>query len=83
MKLYEYVGAARPIIAFGAGEHVAGRVVADRGLGVRLHDAAGLQRCLEELVAGDAALPAAAGDARERFDRDASLRLLASIVDAL
>jgi len=83
MKLFEYVGAGRPIIVFGGGDHLAGRLVAENGLGVVLPDAPALERCLRDLVAGTDGLPVADEAARARFGRDASLRALGALVDAL
>jgi glycosyltransferase involved in cell wall biosynthesis len=83
MKLFEYVGAGRPIVVFGRGDHLAGRLVADNGLGVVLPDAPSVARCLRDLVAGTDSLPVADQAARARFGRDASLRPLGELVDDL
>ena len=83
MKLFEYVGAGRPIIVFGAGDHLAARLVADNGLGVVLRDAPALEQCLRNMVAGTDGLPVADAAARARFGRDTSLRELGALVDAL
>jgi hypothetical protein len=83
MKLFEYVGAGRPIIVFGGGDHLAGRLVADNGLGVVLDDVPALERCLRRLVAGGNGLPVADAAARARFGRETSLRTLGALVDAL
>jgi glycosyltransferase involved in cell wall biosynthesis len=83
MKLFEYVGAGRPIIVFGGGDHLAGRLVADNGLGVVLDDEPALERCLRQLMASDNGLPVADAAARARFGRETSLRTLGALVDAL
>ena len=83
MKLFEYVGAGRPIIVFGAGDHLAARLVADNGLGVVLPDAPALERCLRDVVAETDGLPIADAAARARFGRETSLRTLGALVDAL
>jgi glycosyltransferase involved in cell wall biosynthesis len=83
MKLFEYVGAGRPIIVFGPGDHLAADLVAGNGLGVVLTDAPALERCLRDIAAGRDSLPVAQEQARTRFSREATLATLTAIVDAL
>jgi glycosyltransferase involved in cell wall biosynthesis len=83
MKLFEYIGAGRPIVAFGAGEHLAGRLVVEEGLGVVLGDAGELARVLRGLVERTSRLPAADAAARERFGRARSVTKLSALIDGL
>ncbi|HZK59491.1 MAG TPA: glycosyltransferase, partial [Cryobacterium sp.] len=41
-KLFEYMGAGRPVLAVGAGEGAAARLIADRGLGLASSDPAAI-----------------------------------------
>jgi glycosyltransferase involved in cell wall biosynthesis len=83
MKLFEYVGARRPIIVFGPGDHLAAHLVAENGLGVVLTDAEAIGRCLHQIVNGQDALPVAPPPARARFSRETTLATLATVVDGL
>jgi glycosyltransferase involved in cell wall biosynthesis len=83
MKLFEYVGAGRPIIVFGPPDHLAADVVAEHGLGLVVPDAEGLERCLRAIVSGNGRLPAAPSAARSRFSRETTLATLAGVVDGL
>ena len=83
MKLFEYVGAGRPVIVFGAGDHLAARLVADNGLGVVVRDAPALEQCLRDVLTGVEGLPVADAAARARFGRETSLQTLGALVDAL
>lgn len=83
MKLFEYIGARRPIIVFGPGEHLAARLVAENGLGLILTDEASLERCVHDLVDGDGIMPAGGEHERVRFSRETTLAALASVVDEL
>lgn len=46
-KLFEYVGAARPIFAIGCSEGIASSLVRDRGLGATASDPASIARALD------------------------------------
>ena len=70
MKLFEYIGAQRPIIVFGPGDHLAARLVAENGFGLVLTDEASLERCLRDLVDGDGILPPAPSKAGSVQPRD-------------
>ena len=83
MKLFEYIGAKRPIIVFGPGEHLAASLVAEHGLGLVLPDEAGLQRCLHDLLSGENVLRAGNEQERAQFSRDTTLATLASVVAEL
>ena len=83
MKLFEYIGAKRPIIVFGPGEHLAASLVAEHGLGLVLPDEAGLQRCLRDLLSGENVLRAGNEQERAQFSRDTTLATLASVVAEL
>lgn len=80
MKLFEYIGARRPIIVFGPGEHLAASLVAEHGFGLVLPDEAGLERCLRDLVSGEDVLVAGSEQERAQFSRDTTLATLASVV---
>jgi hypothetical protein len=81
MKLFEYIGARRPIIVFGPGDHLAARLVAENGFGLVLTDEASLERCVRDLVDGDGILPAGGEQERARFNRATTLAALANVVD--
>ena len=83
MKLFEYIGAKRPIIVFGPGEHLAASLVAEHGLGLVLPDEAGLQRCLRDLLSGENVLRAGNEQERAQFSRDTTFATLASVVAEL
>jgi glycosyltransferase involved in cell wall biosynthesis len=83
MKLFEYIGARRPIIVFGPGEHLAASLVAEHGFGLVLPDEAGLRRCLRDLLSGENELHAGSEQERAQFSRDTTLATLASVVDEL
>jgi len=83
MKLFEYIGAKRPIIVFGPGEHLAASLVAEHGLGLVLPDEAGLQRCLRDLLSAENVLRAGNEQERAQFSRDTTLATLASVVAEL
>jgi hypothetical protein len=83
MKLFEYIGARRPIIVFGPGDHLAASLVAEHGLGLVLTDEASLERCVRALVNGDDLLLAGGEEERAQFSRETTLARLASIVDGL
>jgi hypothetical protein len=83
MKLFEYIGARRPIIVFGPGDHLAARLVAQHGLGLVLTDEASLERCLRDLVNGDDLVLAGGEEERAQFSRETTLATLASVVDEL
>jgi glycosyltransferase involved in cell wall biosynthesis len=83
MKLFEYIGAGRPVIVFGPGEHLAASMVAEHGFGLVLPDEARLQRWLRDLLDGKNVLPAANEQERAHFSRDTTLATLASVVDEL
>jgi glycosyltransferase involved in cell wall biosynthesis len=80
MKLFEYIGARRPIIVFGPGEHLAASLVAEHGFGLVLPDEAGLERCLRDLVGGEDVVVAGSEQERAQFSRDTTLAKLASVV---
>jgi hypothetical protein len=83
MKLFEYIGARRPIIVFGPGEHLAASLVDEHGFGLVLPDEAGLRRCLRDLLSGENELHAGSEQERAQFSRDTTLATLASVVDEL
>ncbi len=48
-KLYEYIGARRPILVVGRSDYTAAQLVTDQGLGYVSRDPAGIARFLREL----------------------------------
>lgn len=83
MKLFEYMGAGRPIIVFGPGEHLAASLVREHGLGLVVPDEVGLRRCVRDLVNGQDALQVGGAQTRVQFSREMTVATLATVVDAL
>lgn len=83
MKLFEYIGAGRPIIVFGPGDHLAASLVAKNGLGLVLTDEDSLARCVRDLVNGGEIVLAGGEQERAQFSREKTLATLANVVDEL
>ena len=83
MKLFEYIGAGRPIIVFGPGEHLAASLVADHGFGLVLPDEA--RRSNAACATSSVVKTYCTRQEQERaqFSRDTTLATLASVVDEL
>jgi glycosyltransferase involved in cell wall biosynthesis len=67
MKIFEYIGAARPIIAWGRPDSLAGRLIRDNGFGVVATDERELADYIRQVIARDPALPTGDDEARARF----------------
>ncbi|MBP7933341.1 MAG: glycosyltransferase [Phycisphaerae bacterium] len=85
-KLYEYLGAGRPVIMAGAPDCAAADVIRETGVGrvVALNDVEGLADCLRDLVLGRLASHRDEGRVRAYESRSISRRLadlLRSVMD--
>jgi glycosyltransferase involved in cell wall biosynthesis len=76
MKFYEYVGAGRPIVGYGAPELPTGRLIERHGLGVVVQDAADFKWRLRQLVEHPETLPVPGAEARRAFTWDESIERL-------
>ncbi|MCX6841106.1 MAG: glycosyltransferase [candidate division WOR-3 bacterium] len=81
IKLYEYLGAGRPIIVWGEGSDEAARLVTDAGAGVACGlDGAKLVEALDEVKRDPARF---AQSNRDRFNRRSQARRLADRLESL
>ncbi len=81
IKLYEYLGAKRPIVVWGEGSDEAAGLVEEAGAGVACGlDAAKLVEALDEMKRDPAQF---ARTSRDRFNRRCQARLLADRIEAL
>jgi len=81
IKLYEYLGAGRPILVWGEGSDEAGRLVTDTRAGVVCGlDAARLVEALDEMKRDQARFSQAS---RDRFNRRIQARRLADRLESL
>ncbi|MFO7675817.1 MAG: glycosyltransferase [bacterium] len=80
IKLYEYLGARRPVVVYGPDTAEAGALVESCGCGRWARDKAGLGQALAEVARDPARF---AGKGRERFDRRAQARRLAERLEIL
>ena len=67
MKIFEYIGAARPIIAWGRPDSLAARLIRDNGFGVVATNERELAAYIGRVIARDPALPSGDDQARARF----------------
>ncbi len=67
MKIFEYIGAGRPIIAWGDPDSLAGRLIADNRFGVVATSDAELADHIGRVLARDATLPSGDAETRDRF----------------
>ncbi|MBM4117231.1 glycosyltransferase family 4 protein [bacterium] len=82
-KTFEYIRAARPILAIAAPGATADLVASvSGGRAVRPEDAAGIARAILALIAERGTLPARGEDELERFGRPGLARRLAGVLDA-
>jgi glycosyltransferase involved in cell wall biosynthesis len=87
-KLYEYIGAGRPILALSGGSPDLETILRDSGAPYRLvpcQDVPAIRAALAELIRGVRAgsLPPASEEARKQFTREALSRRLAEMLDGL
>jgi hypothetical protein len=81
IKLYEYLGARRPIVVWGEGSHEAAGLVEEAGAGVACGlDAVKLVEALDEMKQDSAQF---AGPSRDRFNRRCQARWLADRLESL
>ena len=81
IKLYEYLGAGRPIIVWGTGSAEAGGLVAEAGAGVACGlDGAKLAEALDEMKRDPARF---SQTSRDRFNRRCQARWLADRLESL
>jgi glycosyltransferase involved in cell wall biosynthesis len=80
IKLYEYLGARRPVVVYGPDTAEAGRLVEDCGCGIWARDEAGLREALAAAASDPARF---AGSSRARFDRRRQARWLAAKLEEL
>ena len=67
MKIFEYIGAARPMIAWGRPGSLAARLIRDNGFGVVATNERELTEYVGRVIARDPALPSGDDQARTRF----------------
>ncbi|MGL4554704.1 MAG: glycosyltransferase, partial [Gemmataceae bacterium] len=87
-KLYEYLGAGRPVLATGESDGDLAAVLGESGVPFRIagpNDPAAIRSAVVDLVSGVAnhTLPAVRDDARRRFTREALAGRMASLFDTL
>ncbi|MCB1162984.1 MAG: glycosyltransferase [Candidatus Krumholzibacteriia bacterium] len=83
-KAFEYIRAARPILAVAPPGATAALVASvDGGLAIAPDDAAGLRAAILALIAGRGALPRRGEEELERFGRPGLARKLAGLMDRL
>lgn len=76
-KLFEYIGAGRPILAIGPADNVAADLIAERAAGVVLQDAGDIRRQLErwiDIKQGGAVIPPTSKDAGLGLSREEQAR---------
>jgi hypothetical protein len=83
MRLFEYIGAGRPILVLGNERHLVAQLVASHGLGRVLADSRDLQALLRTLVEDRNALPEPDKSGRDHFTWDETIHTLASLVAAV
>jgi hypothetical protein len=83
MRLFEYIGARRPILVLGSEHNLIARIVNEHGLGRVLPDSRELESVLRALVDHRDTLPKPHPQTRERFSSIETMRTLASIVASL
>ncbi|MFO7638013.1 MAG: glycosyltransferase [bacterium] len=80
IKLYEYLGARRPVVVFGPDTGESGGLVESTGCGRWAKDEAGLGRALAEVRADPLRF---SGSGRERFDRREQAKRLATRLEEI
>jgi hypothetical protein len=87
-KLYEYLGAGRPVLATGESGGDLAAVLGESGVPFRIarpNDPAAIRSAVVEMVRGvaDHTLPAVRDEARRQFTREALAGRLAALLDSL
>ena len=80
IKIFEYIGAGRPIIAWGERHSIAGHVILDNGFGVVAAGTDELAGHIARVLAHDRSLPSGSDDARARFTWRRSLETVIDLV---
>jgi glycosyltransferase involved in cell wall biosynthesis len=83
MKFFEYVGAGRPIIGYGASDRVAAKLIEQHDLGVTVRDREGFARVLRQLIDDPESLPAPAGEHRLAFTWTHSIATMDELLTAV
>lgn len=81
MRLFEYIGAGRPIIVLGAKDHLIAKLVAENELGLVVNQTGELESLIRTMISGRQPLPAPNPLARERFTARSTMRTLVSLVE--
>jgi hypothetical protein len=86
-KIYEYLGAARPILAIGPGETVVARLLERTGAGVNCSTSADAAAVLDswmcEFVSNGAVVYGADDAVRHQFQRQQAARTMADVLDGV
>lgn len=82
IKVFEYIGAGRPILAWGQRDSVAGRIILDHGLGVVASDPGELGGYISRLLVGGEPLPSGDDNARAQFTWRRTIDALVELVNA-
>jgi hypothetical protein len=80
LKLFEYIGAARPIIAWGKLDSLAARLILDNGFGVVATSDRELGYHIGRVIAHDASLPSGDDRARARFTWRHSVETMTELI---
>jgi glycosyltransferase involved in cell wall biosynthesis len=80
IKIFEYIGAGRPILAWGERDSLAARVILDNGFGLVASDETDLAGYLERILARDGSMPSGDDEARARFTWEHSVETITELV---
>ncbi len=80
IKIFEYIGAARPIIAWGEPDSIAARVILDNGFGVVAANDQELADHVGRVLAHDESLRSGDGQTRLRFTWRQSVQTIAELI---
>ncbi len=83
IKIFEYIGAARPIIAWGEPRSLAGQLIRDRGFGVVATSDRELADQIARVIAHDGSLPRGDDQQRARFTWRHSVETVTELVAAM
>lgn len=81
IKIFEYIGAARPIIAWGESDSIAARVIVDNGFGIVAGGEGELAGHIERVLAHESSLPCGSDEARAGFTWRRSVETVTELVD--